>query len=190
MAGRVEIVSAQKETPSRDEAHKRNEQAEELVRINESLQPEILERKRAEEVSRGQSAALAKTVALLAAEPELDEFIGKVLQVIVEELEVRSATLWFFDEERQEVWMHLNYSDGRVRSPEKLDHPHGSGRVSVSDLPWWPFTSSIKKSEPYVSGDVSWDPALRDWGEKWRVKSWLGIPLVFGDRNQTEWSRS
>ena len=182
MTRKAEMESTNQDMRSTASERTSAEQAEELARTNESLQAEILDRKRAEEVSRGQSGALAKTVALLAAEPELDEFIGKVLQVIAEQLEARSATLWFFDQEAQEVWMHLNYSDGKIRIPDELGHPHGSGRVSVSKLPWWPFTSSIKQSEPFFSNDVSWDPALRDWGQKWGVKSWMGIPLVFGDR--------
>ncbi len=82
-----------KKTPSKQSEPIRNEQAQELVEINKSLQAEILERKRAEEVSRGQSAALAKTVALLAAELFITEGTVKVhVNNILHKLGTRGRT--------------------------------------------------------------------------------------------------
>ena len=175
--GIIEDISSYKESEQ-----KLADQARELAAANESLKAEVVERKRAEQVSRGQADALVKSLDRLAAEPELDEFIGLVLQVIAEQLQASSAALWLFDQDSQEVWMHLDYTEGRVRKPEHTDHPHASGRVSVRELPWWPFDLSVDKPAPLVFGDVSRDPGLREWGEKQGIKSWLSAPMVFGSR--------
>ncbi len=175
--GIIEDISSYKESEQ-----KRGEQARALAAANESLRAEVVERKRAEQVSKGQAAALAKSLDRLAGEPDLDEFIGLVLQVIAEQLQANSASLWLFDEESQEVWMHLDYTEGRVRKPEETNHPHSSGRVSVNQLAWWPFDLSVDKSEPLVFEDVSLDPELREWGKKQGIKSWLSAPMAFGAR--------
>ena len=153
--GIIEDISSYKESEQ-----KLADQARELAAANESLKAEVVERKRAEQVSRGQAAALVKSLDRLAAEPELDEFIGLVLQVIAEQLRANSAALWLFDQESEEVWMHLDYTEGRVRKPEETSHPHASGRVPVSQLPWWPFDLSVDKPAPLVFNDVSRDPEL------------------------------
>ena len=175
--GIIEDISAYKESEQ-----KLADQASELAAANESLKAEVVERKRAEQVSRGQAAALVKSLDRLAAEPELDEFIGLVLQVIAEQLRANSAALWLFDQESEEVWMHLDYTEGRVRKPEETSHPHASGRVPVSQLPWWPFDLSVDKRAPLVFNDVSRDPELGEWEKKQGIKSWLSVPLVFGSR--------
>ena len=175
--GVVEDIAAFKESEQ-----KLAEQASELAAANESLKAEVGERKRAEQVSRGQAAALTKSLDRLAGEPDLDEFIGLVLQVIAEQLQTDSAALWLFDPESEEVWMHLDYTEGRVRKPEETSHPHASGRVSVSELPWWPFDLSVDKPAPLVFDDVSRDPELGEWGKKQRIRSWLSAPMVFGSR--------
>ena len=175
--GIIEDISSYKESEQ-----KLADQARELAAANESLKAEVVERKRAEQVSRGQAAALVKSLDRLAGEPDLDEFIGLVLQVIAEQLQANSAALWLFDQESQEVWMHLDYTEGRVRKPQETSHPHASGRVSVNELPWWPFDLSVDKPAPVVFGDVSRDPGLREWGEKQGIKSWLSAPMAFGAR--------
>ncbi len=175
--GIIEDISSYKESEQ-----KLADQARALEAANESLKAEIVERKRAEQFSKAQAGALAKSLDRLAAEPDLDEFIGLILQVIAEQLQANSAALWLFDQDSQEVWMHLDYTEGRVRNPEETSHPHAPGRVSVSQLPWWPFDLSAEKPAPVVCDDVSRDPGLREWGEKQGIKSWLSVPMVFGAR--------
>ena len=116
--GIAEDISAFKESEQVLGGH-----AAELALINASLEAEIAQRKRAEQMSKRQTAALARAVELLAARPELDAFIGQVAQVIADQLGASNATLWLYDEAREDIWMHLELADGRIRDHGVTDHP-------------------------------------------------------------------
>jgi signal transduction histidine kinase len=99
------------------EEHNRvaQERAVELEQANEALQAEIAERKRTEQVSRGQTEALLKTLTVLAAEPVLDNFLGYVLQAIVEQLGSRSGGIWLYNQIHDNTVFHINYESGQIQ---------------------------------------------------------------------------
>src|SRR2546423_7165592 len=109
--------------------------AEELAASNEALLAEVRERKRAEQVARGQTEALAKTLDLLAAEPELDSFVGQVLKALTEQLGARFGSFWLYDAAQDTPLLRLDY-----------DHRHMDSAAQPSDLQ--PLQTSSPKEAP------------------------------------------
>src|ERR1043165_841499 len=91
---------------------------EERVATPDELIAEVRERKRAEQIARGQTEALAKTLDLLAAEPELDSFVGQVLKALTEQLAARFGSFWLYDAEHGGPLLRLDY-DHRGLEPEE-----------------------------------------------------------------------
>ncbi len=94
---------------------------------SEALRAEIQERKRAEQVARGQTEALARTLDLLAAEPELDSFVGQVLKALTQQLGAQSGSFWLYDSARNTPLLRLDYDhkqDGLAPDAGAEDAPH------------------------------------------------------------------
>lgn len=85
---------------------------------NAALLTEIQERKRAEQVARGQTEALAKTLDLLAAEPELDSFVGQVLKALTQQLEAEAGTFWLYDAILNAPLLRLDYKNKEIEAPK------------------------------------------------------------------------
>jgi hypothetical protein len=81
-----------------------------------ALLAEIADRKRAEQVARGQTEALARTLDLLAAEPELDSFVGQVLKALTEQLGAESGSFWLYDAAEDSPILRLDYDNGPLHS--------------------------------------------------------------------------
>jgi signal transduction histidine kinase len=90
------------------------ERIAELAKSNEALRTEVLACRRTEQVARGQIEALAKTLKLLAAQPERDKSIGQVLKAITEQLRAHSGGFWFYDNASATTCLHLDYYQGQV----------------------------------------------------------------------------
>ena len=152
------------------------ERAESLAVANEALLAEILERKRAEQIARGQTEALAKTLDLLAAEPELDSFVGQVLKALTEQLGARSGSFWLYDAEQNAPLLRLDY-DSTTAKP--LIPPQFERRDSVTD----PF--GRKKSRTLqVFNDIEKAPlndAYRQELLASGIQTLLVVPLVSGE---------
>ncbi len=86
----------------------------ELNRAVNALNAEVVERQQTERVSRGQTDALTRTLCLLAAEPDLDTFLGHVLSTITRQLDAPSSTFWFYDGARREFELHMSSDRGRI----------------------------------------------------------------------------
>jgi len=114
---------------AREQEKAAQERAAELAQINAALAVEVRERQRAEQVSRGQTAALVKTLAVLAAEPVLDNFLGYVLQAIAEQLGEPSGGIWLYDETNHTTILHINYENGDIQRGEQITRPGGIHQV-------------------------------------------------------------
>lgn len=78
-------------------------------------QQDMTQLRRAEQVSRGQTEALIKTLAVLAAEPVLDNFLGYVLQAIAEQFGECSASIWLYNPTYDNTIPHISYEDGQIQ---------------------------------------------------------------------------
>lgn len=79
-------------------------------------QQDMTQLRRAEQVSRGQTEALIKTLAVLAAEPVLDNFLGYVLQAIAEQFGECSGSIWLYNPTHDNTVPHINYEDGQIQT--------------------------------------------------------------------------
>ncbi len=99
------------------------ERAAELAKLNEALQTEVIERHRAEGLARGQAEALVKMLTAFAAAPALDNFLGIVLQSIVEQIGGYSGGIWLYDESQNTTVLHLSYEDGQIQQGNQIASP-------------------------------------------------------------------
>lgn len=100
--------------------------AAELAKINAALEVEVIARSQAEQLARGQTEALIKILAGLAAEPNLDSFLGNALWAIAEQLGEPSAGLWLYDNSHDATILHLNYESGTVHRGAQTNRPAAS----------------------------------------------------------------
>jgi len=144
------------------------------------LRDEVAERKRASEISRGQTAALVRTLSGLAADPSLDAYLGKVLKALAEQLGERSGAIWLHDLTTSTTRLHLDYDDGRIMIPAQTAHPGISPHAphAPSQAP------GTFAREPYVFHDAQHNPALADYRDYFvarGIQSILTVPMFFGD---------
>jgi len=95
----------------------------ELAEANAVLEQVVEQHRLAEGLARGQSEMLIQSMGLLAAEPNLDTFLGHVLKVTVQQLEGVGGTLWFPDPLTGTTRLHLEYLDSRVIPASDSHHP-------------------------------------------------------------------
>jgi PAS domain S-box-containing protein len=146
---------------------------------NRALRAEVRERKRAEQVSRGQSAALARTVNALAAKTSLETFLEHAVGAVAEQLKARLVTLWFHDQEHDRIGMRLVY-DGKRRVFSTLPSP--TPEFTTSGFPVW--QELVQTRRPVLIEDPAGDPRLvyRTMAQTPGVKTLLIVPSIQGDR--------
>lgn len=161
-------------------------QAAELSEINKVLQAEVADRKRAEQVSRGQTEALVKTLTVLAAEPVLDNFLGYVLQAIAQQLGEPSGGIWLYDEAYDTTILHIDYEDGQIRRGAEISRP-GASRQNV--LKQWDadYMQLLQEKKVLIQNvqDLPQTPAYaqsRAYNQKRGIKTILVVCLFFGEK--------
>src|SRR5882672_1369432 len=95
----------------------------EVEQANHALEREVVQRRTAEDLARSQTRMLIRSLGILAAESNLDNFLGHVLKVTVQQLNCVGGTLWFPDAVTGGIRLHLEYLDGRVISASESRHP-------------------------------------------------------------------
>ncbi|HYS11896.1 MAG TPA: histidine kinase [Burkholderiaceae bacterium] len=95
----------------------------EVEQANRALEREVVQRRTAEDLARSQTRMLIRSLGILAAESNLDNFLGHVLKVTVQQLNCVGGTLWFPDAVTGGIRLHLEYLDGRVISASESRHP-------------------------------------------------------------------
>lgn len=148
---------------------------------------DITRRKRAERVSRSQTAALTRTLNLLAAEPglNLDTFLGHVLRAISEQLGGASCALYVQDAEGSAPPLYLVYESGRVLAGgNEESFAASSPKLAREKSPLCLLMSQTRS--PQVIGNAPENgllPAeIRAWAAARQVKTILIVPLLSGDK--------
>jgi len=88
----------------------------ELAHANWALAGEVAERRRREQVSLAKTAFITETLGALAVDPNLDDFLDRVLKTIAGWLGVRSAAIWLRDRTTDTLVLHLDLDGDRIRS--------------------------------------------------------------------------
>ncbi|KAM3109785.1 GAF domain-containing protein [Phormidesmis sp. 146-33] len=151
------------------------ERSQELETINAALQTEVTERRRAEQVSRGQTEALVKTLTTLALEPVLDNCLGYMLQAIADQLNDRSAGIYLYSEVYDTTLLHLNYENGQIQRSKEICHP--CARTPNPLRQWDDQYMPLLKQRQILIQDVAHYSHNLDRG----IKQILVVPLLFGD---------
>jgi len=157
-----------------------DERVRALEEANRVLQQEVEQHRLAEEMARGQSQMLIESLGFLAAESNLDTFLGHVLKVTVQQLEGVGGTLWFPDPLTGTARLHLEYLDARVIPAGESHHPAvlqplPIGGRGVSTFP-------MVHPETYVlAGTVAGMPEEnRAYIRSLGVRLLLTVPMVLG----------
>lgn len=147
---------------------------------NAVLAREVERHRRAEELARGQAQMLIESQGFLAAEPDMDSFLGHVLKVTVQQLEGVGGTLWFPDRETGTVRLHLEYVESRTVRAHDSSHPAARhplpiGGRGVSTFP-------TQHPEMYLMREaVTGMPEInRAYINSLGVRILLTVPMVLG----------
>ncbi|MGH8568962.1 MAG: sensor histidine kinase, partial [Gammaproteobacteria bacterium] len=154
----------------------------ELAQLNRALNSEIVQRKRAERLARGQTEALAKSLAFLAAEPDLETFWGHALKAMVEELEGTGGALWFPDYDARVLRLHLECVDGRILTASESTHPAARKSISFEESPMSLDHDEGSRAHFYSAGDPAVPLAMSKYLETIGTKSLLSVSMVVGER--------
>ena len=151
-----------------------------LEKAKRTLELEVVQLRQAEDLARGQSRMLIQSLGFLAAESNLDTFLGHVLKVTVQQLEGVGGTLWFPDPLTDTTRLHLEYLDGRIIPACESHHPAvlrplPVGGHGVSTFP-------IEHAETYVlSNEVAGMPEEnRAYIYSLGVRTLLTVPMILG----------
>ena len=184
----LEVITEQAQTEKRlrlaqGELEKHvHERTIELVKANAALKLEIAERRHAEEVERGQTAALTRTLHLLTSSSSVDAVLAHVLTAITEQLQAYSSVLYRFDLEHQHAWIERVYYDGKVwfsgQKGEVLPLPPEP--IAIADEPV--IQRLVRTRSPVIIEDVLHSSLLttdsRNWAVQFGIQSVLFIPLL------------
>lgn len=160
--------------------HGFQERIVELTKLNEALQTEVAERKRAEQIARGQTEVLTRTLNTLITNPELDQFLRQVLLVITEQLDVPACTVWLYDPLEDIHWLHMMCNEGVIITEQhQLGHPRATESVRANDKTW---LTKFRAHQALVCDDIAnesaFPPAVKDYLLSLGVKVLLNVPLV------------
>ncbi len=111
---------------------------------------DVTEERRAKQIARSQTAALVRTLSLLAAEPKLEIFLGHVLKAITEQLGVSSSALYLLDDDKAAARLHMSYEKGQTFPGGETGHPFASRPVPppLAESQW----RDLLKGRPMVLG--------------------------------------
>jgi signal transduction histidine kinase len=129
------------------------------------------DRREAEHISHGQTAALVTTLNSLASGPDLELFLRQTLGALVEHLRADGASLWLYDARSQTFGLHKAWepAPGGFQEP-----PPRAGAL---------WQEMLRTRRPVVVEDIEGDSRLID-GAQWAaqgVRTVVLIPMLLGD---------
>ncbi len=145
----------------------------------EALLTELVERTRAEQVARGQTEALAKTLDLLAAEPELDSFVGQVLKALTEQLNSLAGSFWLYDAVLDLPLLRLDYNN-KMASPVIYE---GQIRKFDGHVKALNQNGPVRSMELQVFDDIGAAPLDQQYRDELLasgIQTLIVVPLVSG----------
>ncbi len=171
----IDRVAAREETAA-DSAQRLRE----IEESNRLLEQEVVQHRMVAELARGQSEMLIQSLNFLAAESNLDKFLGHVLKVTVQQLQGVGGTLWFPDAKTSSIRLHLEYLDSRIIPAAQSQHPAVLHPLPAGGRPVSTFP--MARAETYVlSGEVGGMPEEnRAYINSLGVHTLLTVPMMLG----------
>jgi len=152
----------------------------EVEQANRALEHEVVQHRMAEELARAQTRMLIRSLGILAAESNLDVFLGHVLKVTVQQLNGVGGTLWFPDPLTGRIRLHLEYLDSRIIPARQSHHPAVLSPLPVGGRGISTFPTD--RPETYVLSDVvaGMPEENRAYINSLGVRTLLTVPMVLG----------
>jgi len=151
-----------------------------LEDANRALAAEVEQHRRAEALAHGQAQMLIESLGVLAAEPDVDQFLGHVLKVMVELLDGIGGTLWFPDPANASARLHLEYVGSRMIAAHESSHPAVVQPLPVGGRGISTFPTD--RPEMYLMHDavVGMPEVNRAYINSLGVRTLLTVPMVLG----------
>ena len=160
------------------------ERAAALGVLNEALRAEVAERRRAEQVARGQTEIILRSLDSIRGQASVDAFVEGVLRTIVEQLGGMGASLWLPEDENGVGRVVLDFDMAQFRRGEDIDHPGRTarGNVHLRDGQWTGENPQpIVLDAHYIDTDPSYE-AFRPWARRLGIRTVLVLPLIYRSR--------
>jgi signal transduction histidine kinase/PAS domain-containing protein len=132
--------------------------------------------------------ALKNSLDRLAADPDLNSFLGHVILEIIQQLNLYTAWVELYDPATQTLQMHLLVERGILYSKPHLPEMGDltASYVASNDTGWnvlnqtkQPLVISLDTIPQFFSTDVA--HLLRQWGEQFGIQCGINILLMLGD---------
>jgi PAS domain S-box-containing protein len=158
------------------------ERTAELAHANRALQAEVTERKRAEQVSRGQAAALARTVSALASRPDVETFLTHLYHAIRDQLQADGLGINLHRPDGDRVEACFASVAGHRLTDEELREWGVAPWLPAAEEPLW--QAILRERGPLAIYDVHNDPRIvyRENYLRAGARSVLIAPMMQGER--------
>jgi signal transduction histidine kinase len=151
-----------------------------VEQTNRVLEREVVQRRLAEELARSQTRMLVRSLGILATEAHVDEFLGHVLKVTVQQLHCVGGTLWFPDPLTGRIRLHLEYLDGRVIGARESRHPAVLQVLPVGGRGVSTFPTDGPEIYPMTERVAGMPEENRAYIQSLGVRALLTVPMRFG----------
>ncbi|MEO8040931.1 MAG: GAF domain-containing protein, partial [Betaproteobacteria bacterium] len=150
--------------------------------LNEALRAEVGERRRAEQVVRGQAAIILRSLDTIRDQSSVEAFVEEVLKTIVEQLGGMGAALWMPEQGSGVGRVVLDFDLHGFRRGDAIDHPGRSPRrMAHLHAGHWDVhdPGPIVLDADYIDTDPSYAD-FRAWAQRLGIRTVLVLPLVYG----------
>lgn len=159
--------------------------AAELGMLNETLRAEVAERRRAEQMVRGQAAIILRSLDSIRDQFSVDAFVEEVLKTIVEQLGGMGASLWIPEGDDGTGRVVLDFDLHGFRRGDAIDHPaRAPGRLPymVAGRSRGDDPEPIVLDAHFIDHDPSY-AAFRPWARRLGIRTVLVLPLIYGGQS-------
>jgi signal transduction histidine kinase len=155
-------------------------QVKALEQAKRALEQEVVQHRRAEELARHQSQMLIESLGILAAESDLDKFLGHVLRVTVQQLDGVGGTLWFPDPLGGGVRLHLEYLESSIVPASESHHPAVLHPLPVGGRGISTFPTKHPETYVLAAAVAGMPEENRAYINSIGVRTLLTVPMLLG----------
>ncbi|MCG2775195.1 MAG: EAL domain-containing protein [Desulfobacterales bacterium] len=153
------------------------ERTEELLKVNQGLRGEIIERKKAEDalIERARQAELGAEIgAVLVKHDDLRSLLQLCTESIVKHLDAAFARIWVFNEKKNVLELMASAGMYTHIDGNHLFIPVGKSKIS----------RIAQEKKPHLTNEVIGDPQISDqeWAKREGMIAFAGHPLVVADK--------
>ncbi len=139
---------------------------------------DITERKRLEHVLQGRNAVLTSMLHALMTQPELGNFLDKVLATVADLLQSRSVSLWL-NQKEQNLWsLEITFDNGQILREEHIGCSTAADSQLSEEVPLW--QEMIRTRRPVIVENVAEHPHItnREWLLSRGVQALVLVPML------------